>query len=107
MAIKIGKVAVHAIIITLLLAILYVLLQGKGSSFTPSPLVSTPGPSASGMPASIFDLPQSIECVPGPGPNADYYALSGAGVCGGSEFVLNSMHDYTIDDGIGGPLLSK
>jgi hypothetical protein len=107
MAIKIGKVAVHAIIITLLLAILYFLIQGKGSSFTPSPLVSMPGPNASGLPASIFDLPQSIECVAGPGPSADYYALSGAGVCGGSEFVLNSMHDYSIEEGIGGPLLSK
>jgi hypothetical protein len=109
MAFKFGKMAVHAIIIGLLLAILYILIQGKGSSYEPAPLVTTPGLAAASKPASIFDLKVGLDCVAGPSKDAAYYSqgLTPGGLCGSGEYVRDQERDYTIADGIGGSLLEK
>ncbi len=58
-------------------------------------------------PSEFFGVQQSINCVPGPGPNADYYTgESLGGLCGGQETVHKLGHEYAITSGIGGSLLS-
>jgi len=106
---KTSKMILHAIIIGLLLAILYMQYKSQKSTFEPQPIVSTPGPGAAAQPKSIFDLPNSLECVAGPGENAAYYSqgLTPGGICGSGEFVRDNLHDYSIEDGIGGSLLEK
>jgi len=109
MAFKVGKMMVHAVIIGLLVAILYLLVQGRGSSYEPYPLTTTAGAAASGAPKSIFDLKVGLDCVAGPGKDADYYSqgLNPGGLCGGSAYVRDQERDYVITDGIGGSLLEK
>jgi len=109
MAFKFGKMVVHAVIIGLLLAILYLLVQGKGSSYEPAPLMTVGGPDASSAPKSIFDLKVGLDCVAGPSENSAYYSqgLTPGGLCGSGEYVRAQERDYTISDGIGGSLLEK
>ena len=110
MAFKVGKMLVHTVIIALLVAILAILLmKGRESSYAPMPITIVPGPEASVKPKSIFDLPNSLECVPGPSEKAAYYTqgLTPGGICGSGDFVRDAMRDYTIEDGIGGSLLAK
>lgn len=110
MAFKFGKMAVHAIIIGLLVAILYILIQGRGgSSYEPAPLVTTAGSAAAGGPKSIFDLKVGLDCVAGPSKDAAYYSqgLTPGGLCGSGEYVRDQERDYVIADGIGGSLLEK
>ena len=111
MAFKFGKMLVHAIIIGLLLAILVMLVQGRGgsSSYEPSPLVTTAGPNARSDPKSIFDLKIGLDCVPGPSENAAYYTqgLTPGGLCDSGEYVKDQQRDYAIADGVGGSLLEK
>ena len=109
MAFKVGKMLVHAVIIGLLLAILYLLVQGKSSGFEGAPLVTMPGAAASAGPKSIQDLKSSLECVAGPGEKSEWYSrgLNPGGVCGISEYVRDQERDYVIADGIGGSLLEK
>ena len=57
-------------------------------------------------PSNFFGSKQDIQCVPGPGPQADYYTgEDGGGLCKGQEFVHKMGHQYSIDTGIGGSLL--
>ena len=113
MAFKFGKMLVHAVIIGLLLAILVILVQGKGSGFKsyyePSPLVTTAGPNARSDPKSIFDLKIGLDCVPGPSENSAYYTqgLTPGGLCDSGEYVKDQQRDYAIADGVGGSLLEK
>ena len=109
MVFKVGKTLVHAVIIGLLVAILVILVKGRGSSYEPFPLVTQPGPNASADPQSIFDLKNGISCVAGPGEKAAYYSqgLTPGGLCGSGEYVRDQERDYTIADGIGGSLLEK
>ena len=109
MVLKFGKMAVHAIIIGLLLAILYLLVQGRDSSYIASPLVTMPGAAAASKPASIFDLKVGLDCVPGPSKDSAYYTqgMTPGGLCGSGEYVRDQERDYTIADGIGGSLLEK
>ncbi len=111
MVFKFGKMVVNALIIGLLLAILVILVQGRGSTstFEPSPLVTVAGPNASADPKSIFDIKPALNCVPGPSETADYYTsgLTPGGLCGGSEYVRDMQRDYAIADGVGGSLLEK
>lgn len=109
MAFKFGKMLVHAIIIGLLLAILVILVQGKGSSYEPSPLVTVSGPNAKADPKSIFDLKVGLDCVPGPSEKAAYYTqgLTPGGLCDSGEYVRDQQRDYAIADGVGGSLLEK
>lgn len=53
----------------------------------------------------IFKSNVSLECVPGPGPNADYYTNDMGGLCGVQEYVHDLGHKYKIQGGIGGGLL--
>lgn len=58
-------------------------------------------------PSEFFGVQQSVNCIPGPGPDADYYTgESMRGLCGGQEVVHKLGHEYSIDSGIGGSLLS-
>lgn len=109
MAFKFGKMVVHSLIIGLLLAILYLLVQGKGSGYEPAPLMVTGGPDATRGPMSIFDLKTGLDCVAGPSENSAYYStgLNPGGLCGSGEYVRAQERDYTISDGIGGSLLEK
>jgi len=109
MAFKVGKTMVHIVIIALLVAILVILLKGRQSSYAPGPIMIVPGPELAAQPKSIFDLQNSLECVPGPGPKAAYYTqgLTPGGICGSGEFVRDQLRDYSIEDGIGGSLLAK
>jgi hypothetical protein len=53
----------------------------------------------------IFKANSSLECLPGPGPNADYYTDDMGGLCGLQTYVHDLGHTYKIQDGIGGGLL--
>jgi len=109
MAFKFGKMLVHAIIIGLLLAILVILVQGKGSSYEPADIVTVAGPNAKADPKSIFDLKVGLDCVPGPSEKAAYYTqgLTPGGLCDSGEYVRDQQRDYAIADGVGGSLLEK
>jgi hypothetical protein len=111
MAFKFGKMAVHAIIIGLLLAILVILVQGRGGSSTyePADIVTVAGPNARADPASIFNLKVGLDCVPGPSENASYYTqgLTPGGLCDSGQYVKDQQRDYAIADGVGGSLLEK
>jgi hypothetical protein len=109
MKIKFGKLAIHAIIIGLLVAILVLVVQGGKSGYEPSPLTVNAGPAARATSGDIFDLKDRIDCVPGPSETADYYTvgLTPGGLCGGAAMVRDQMRDYSIADGIGGSLLEK
>ena len=110
---KVGKTLMNAVIIGLLVAILLVLLQGRGSTYSrqmdPQDLQVKAGPNILKDPKSIFDINPSLKCVPGPSETADYYTqgLNPGGLCGGSEYVRDAMRDYTISDGVGGSLMEK
>lgn len=60
---------------------------------------------AEGVP-NIFSGTRSIECIPGPGPDADYYtAEDSQGLCGVQDYVHTLSQKYSIGEGIGGSLL--
>jgi hypothetical protein len=113
MAFKIGKVLINAVIVGLLLAILVVLVQGRGvttvSTYEGAPLVTSAGPSMKNAPKSIFDIKPSLDCVAGPSENAAYYSsgLTPGGLCGDGTYVRDAQRDYAIVDGVGGSLLEK
>jgi hypothetical protein len=108
MAFKFGKMVVHAIIIGLLVAILYILVQGQASGYEPADLVTVAGADASSAPQSIFDLKVGLDCVAGPSEKAAITARPDPrGLCGSGEYVRTQERDYTIADGIGGSLLEK
>ena len=111
MAFKVGKMLVQAVIVGLLLAILVILIQGRGvtSTYEPAPLVTVAGAKAAADPTSIFAIKPSLDCVPGPSETADYYTsgLTPGGLCGGAEYVRDQQRDYAIADGVGGSLLEK
>ena len=109
MAFKFGKMMVHAVIIGLLLAILVILFQGRGSvsRYEPYDLVTVAGPNAKADPASIFNMKVGLDCVAGPSEKAAYYSqgLTPGGLCGSGEYVRDQQRDYAIASGIGGSLL--
>jgi hypothetical protein len=108
---KIIKLLTNALIIGLLFAILYTLVQGqRRSGFSAgAPLAITPGPMVAKQPADLFAVQPALECTAGPSEKADYYSsgLTPGGLCGGSEYVREMMRDYAIADGVGGSLLEK
>lgn len=106
---KVAKLAVHALIIGLLVAILVLLVQGKGrsSGYTGAPIVIQPGPNVTQDPKDLFAINPDLKCVPGPSEDADYYTqgLNPGGLCGGSKMVHDQMRDFTITSGMSGSLL--
>jgi hypothetical protein len=54
-------------------------------------------------PQSIFDLPYTLDCVPGPTAAGSNYtkSLTPGGFCGAGQWVANQAN-YTITGGIGG-----
>lgn len=55
---------------------------------------------------NIFKGKRSIECIPGPGPDADYYTSEDSqGLCGLQDYVHTLSQKYSINNGIGGSLL--
>jgi hypothetical protein len=109
MAFKFGKVLVQAVIIGLLVAILVMLVQGRGSSYEPAPLVTSAGMAATLGPSSLSEIPSSLECTPGPSESASYYTrgLTPGGLCGDGDMVREQIRDFSIDGGIGGSLLER
>jgi len=109
MAFKFGKMLVHAVIIGLLLAILVMLVQGRGSvsMYEPANIVTVAGPNAMADPKSIFNLKVGLDCVAGPSENAAYYSqgLTPGGLCDSGQYVKDQQRDYAIANGIGGSLL--
>jgi hypothetical protein len=51
-------------------------------------------------PNMFWALKNDLECVTGPGPQADYYARSDkpGGVCGGQQFVNDQMRKWQYSD---------
>ena len=109
MAFKFGKMLTQAVIIGLLVAILVLLVQGRGSTYEPAPLVTSPGSHASAAPKSLTEIPSSLECTPGPSESASYYTrgLTPGGLCGDGDMVREQIRDFNIDGGIGGSLLER
>ena len=112
MALKIGKIFTQAVIIGLLVAILVMLVQGRGSTYetyTAAPLVTTSGPDASKGPTSLTEIPSSLECTPGPSADAAYYTrgMTAGGLCGDGDMVRSQIRDFSIENGIGGSLLER
>lgn len=106
MAIK-GKTVVQAVIVGLLLLIIWN-LWSRPSGFTLAPTdLGISGTGAS--PSAMFDMTPSLACTPGPSAQADYYTrgLTPGGLCGGMNYVHSQQRNYSIMDGIGGPLLGK
>ena len=109
MALKIGKLLTQAVIIGLLVAILVMLVQGRGSTYEPAPLVTSAGAAAASGPTSLTEIPSSLECTPGPSESASYYTrgLTPGGLCGDGDMVREQIRDFNIDGGIGGSLLER
>lgn len=109
MAFKFGKIFTQAVIIGLLVAILVMLVQGRGSTYTASPLVTVAGPAASAGPSSLSEIPSSLECTPGPSENASYYTrgMTPGGLCGDGDMIREQIRDFSIENGIGGSLLER
>lgn len=109
MALKVGKLLTQAVIIGLLVAILVLLVQGRGSSYVAAPLVISPGAEASSGPKFLNEIPSSLECTPGPSEKASYYTrgLTPGGLCGDGEAVRAQIRDFSIENGIGGSLLER
>lgn len=109
MAFKLGKMLTQAVIIGLLVAILVMLVQGRGATYIPAPLVTNQGPMASVGPKSLTEIPSSLECTPGPAENASYYTrgLTPGGLCGDGAMVRDQIRDFSIESGIGGSLLER
>ena len=107
--IKFGKLLTQAVIIGLLVAILVLLVQGRGATYVPAPLLTNPGSQASSGPTSLTEIATSLECTPGPSEKAAYYTrgLTPGGLCGDSDMVRNQIRDFSIDGGIGGSLLER
>jgi hypothetical protein len=57
---------------------------------------------------SLFDLPNKLDCVPGPNPQSSAYTvgLTPGGICGAQKCV-DAAASYKITDGIGGSLLKN
>jgi hypothetical protein len=104
---KVAKLAVHALIIGLLVAILVLLVQGKKRTSGYAPIVIQPGPNVAQDPKDLFAINPDLKCVPGPSEDADYYTqgLNPGGLCGGSKLVADQMRDFTITGGLSGSLL--
>jgi hypothetical protein len=110
MALKLGKLVVQAVIIGLLVAILVMLVQGRGTTYyTAAPLVTTSGASASQGPQSLTEIPSTLECTPGPAEAASFYSrgLTPGGLCGDGQMVHDQIRDFSIESGIGGSLLER
>jgi hypothetical protein len=109
MALKIGKLLTQAVIVGLLVAILVLLVQGRGSTYTAAPLVVSPGAEAKAAPKFLNDIPTSMECTPGPSEKASYYTrgLTPGGLCGDGDSVRSQIRDFSIENGIGGSLLER
>ena len=109
MALKIGKVLTQAVIIGLLVAILIMLVQGRGSTYEAAPLVTVVGYQASSGPSSLTEIPSSLECTPGPSEKAAYYTrgMTPGGLCGDGDMIREQIRDFSIEGGIGGSLLER
>ena len=109
MALKIGKVLTQAVIIGLLVAILIMLVQGRGSTYEAAPLVTVVGSQASSGPSSLTEIPSSLECTPGPSEKAAYYTrgMTPGGLCGDGDMIREQIRDFSIEGGIGGSLLER
>lgn len=109
MAFKIGKILTQAVIIGLLVAILVMLVQGRGSTYEAAPLVTSPGSAAAVGPKTLADIPSSLECTPGPSEKAAYYTrgLTPGGLCGDGDAIREQIRDFSIEGGIGGSLLER
>jgi hypothetical protein len=109
MAFKFGKVLTQAVIIGLLVAILVMLVQGRGSTYEAAPLVTVAGSQASTGPSSLTEIPSSLECTPGPAEKAAYYTrgLTPGGLCGDGDMIREQIRDFSIEGGIGGSLLER
>jgi hypothetical protein len=109
MALKIGKVLAQAVIIGLLVAILIMLVQGRGSTYEAAPLVTVAGAQASTGPSSLTEIPSSLECTPGPSEKAAYYTrgMTPGGLCGDGDMIREQIRDFSIEGGIGGSLLER
>jgi len=108
MKIKFSRLA----IIGLLMAILYMLVKGRTSTYISrggSDIGINPGKSVMDGMGSIFDVKNNLNCVPGPGADSAYYTqdLTPGGLCGDMNFVKNQQRDFTISSGIGGSLFDR
>lgn len=101
------KTVVQAVIVGLLLIIIWN-LWSRPSTFMLAPSDLAIRGTRAG-PASLFDIKPSLTCVPGPSEQADYYTsgLTPGGLCGGMNYVHAQQRDYSIESGIGGPLMAK
>jgi hypothetical protein len=100
----------HIVIIALLLLILYFVSTGRRISRMGADLSTTQGSMASAGPSSIFDLDYKLGCVAGGfNPDSSFYSksLTPGGFCGDNDWVRNQQRDFTINEGIGGSLLTK
>ena len=85
------------LVIGILLCIL-VSKMNKSSGYSPITIQEV-----AGSDQSIFNLEDSLKCVPGSQPGASSYTvgLTPGGLCGAQELVASAAN-YTIIDGIGG-----
>jgi hypothetical protein len=103
------KILMNVVIIALLFLILRQVMV-RGVSGFGAALTTTPGAGMSSGPSSIFGLKHDIKCTAsGFNPESAYYSksLTPGGWCKDMDFVRNQERDFTIDNGIGGSLLSK
>jgi hypothetical protein len=67
------------------------------------------GTTYSGPQGSLFDQKYELKCTPGAvgSDSSNSYGLTPGGICGDQELIRKQMREYTIDEGIGGDLMSK
>jgi hypothetical protein len=78
-----------------------VMVEGYTSSkYQPRPIIITPVSEK-----SLFELENSMDCVPGAKDGSPYTkGLTPGGICGAQELV-DDLASYEIDGGIGGSLI--
>ena len=85
------------------LFVIFMVLRRESYKLSPTSIQTT-GDST----GSLFDLPYSLDCVPGPTAKGSYYTigLTPGGICGAQKQVDDSAN-YKITGGIGGSLISQ
>ena len=99
-----------AMYLVLGLLTLYILMRlTRKSSYEVRLRPGTLSSTYSGPEGSLLDLPHDLKCTPGAvgSDSSNSWGLTPGGICGDQDLIRKQMREYTIDDGIGGDLLSK
>lgn len=94
------KALTYMAILTFMIFFLVMVEGFTSSKYQPRPIVITPVSEK-----SLFELENSLDCVPGAEKGSPYTkGLTPGGICGAQKLV-DDLASYEISDGIGGSLI--